>query len=267
MEEIEKRNPVLAFTLSILTLGLGQIYNGQLSKGLFIFAGTIILSFLNLIIVGLEWYGIYIGLTITLVYTTIVIIDSVKNAVKQKRYTLKKYNKWYVYLLILLMGLFNGEMVLSLNPYESYTVMGNSMLPNFKDGDRLLIDKSYYLNDSPTRGDVILFEHPSYLGQLFFKRVVALEGETLKIDASGIYINGSRIKKDWLFYGEENGDLKLYGEGKWLVPDNSVFVLGDNLNHSFDSRDMGAVSLEGIKGKVLYIYWPKNKKIGQKLRP
>ena len=222
MEKVKKRNPVIALVFSIISIGLGQIYNGQLVKGIIIFIGAVLLSLLNFALVRISFLCLYAGIMIGIFYMVVAIIDSIRNAIKNTDYTLKRFNRWYVYLMFFLLSIISSNLILSLNPYQSCRALGDSMLPNLEDGDRVLIDQRYYdfKNSFPMRGDIVLFETPSHEGALFLKRVVAVEGETLVINKSGIYINDLPIMKNWLFYGEENGGLDLYGEGKWLVPDN-----------------------------------------------
>src|SRR5690606_22248907 len=166
MEKVKKRNPVIALVFSIISIGLGQIYNGQLVKGIIIFIGAVLLSLLNFALVRISFLCLYAGIMIGIFYMVVAIIDSIRNAIKNTDYTLNRFNRWYVYLMFFLLSIISSNLILSLNPYQSCRALGDSMLPNLEDGDRVLIDQRYYdfKNSFPMRGDIVLFETPSHEG-------------------------------------------------------------------------------------------------------
>jgi signal peptidase I len=124
----------------------------------------------------------------------------------------------------------------------------------------------------PERGEVILFDHPPG-GQKFLKRVVAIGGDTVAPGpANTVIVNGKAV--DWPgVCGDPIGDETPPGEQvefkALTVPKDSFFVVGDNLNHSLDSRypGYGFVQRDLVEGKALFIYWsPGTSRIGCKIR-
>ncbi len=132
-------------------------------------------------------------------------------------------------------------------------VHGQSMENNYHDGEIYIMEQVSYYFDTPKRFDVVVFPENR---ELLIKRIIGLPGETVTIDTKGnIYINGEVLKEDYGAEiitpfrddGEEN--LGIAAEGYTLKADE-YFVLGDNRNHSKDSRFIGPVNLSQIKGKV-----------------
>ncbi|WP_052045239.1 signal peptidase I [Caloranaerobacter azorensis] len=135
-------------------------------------------------------------------------------------------------------------------------VKGCSMLNTINDDDRLLINKLSYIYKKPSRGDVIVFKPPlkNREGELFIKRVIALEGEKFKIIGNHVYINGELLMERYI--DDEKYIKRDYNILQGIVPKGYVFVLGDNRNNSNDSRTFGFVPIENIVGKAVTKIWP-----------
>jgi signal peptidase I len=135
---------------------------------------------------------------------------------------------------------------------QSFVVQGVSMEPTFRHGDRLMVDKISYRLHEPERGDIVVFRYPANPRQRFIKRVIALPGDTIEVRQNQVYLNDQLLQEDYI-------KDKTYGEfGPVVVPDQSVFVMGDNRNNSEDSRfsDVGPVPRRLVVGKALFQYWP-----------
>lgn len=148
-------------------------------------------------------------------------------------------------------------------------VEGISMEPNFAGGDYLLVSKQAYANGkSPVRGDVVVFvshqkdEKGEY--KKLIKRVIAVPGDTVCVEGGKVYINGKEMNDDYTKDGITNGEISPV-----IVPEGSVFCLGDNRLHSTDSRflEVGFVKEETIEGKAFFRVYPFSKfgKIGRLL--
>lgn len=163
--------------------------------------------------------------------------------------------------------------VFILQPYE---VNGQSMEPTFnEEGDRVLAFKTpFYFHHEPDYGDVVIVdsrvsrqrtvidsfkEHP-LLYRLtgrkktytWVKRVIGLPGDELEYKDGKVFRNGVMLEEDYI------KEEMLYPFEKVVVPEGYVFVMGDNRNHSADSRHIGPVPLENICGKVFLRYFPLN---------
>lgn len=139
----------------------------------------------------------------------------------------------------------------------SVIVDGPSMMPNFQDGQRLLVNKAVYkFFHPPERGDVIIFHLPGIEEGDFIKRVIGLPGESVEIKKDGtVYIHkedGSVIHLDEPYVTEA---AKQPYSGK-PIPENEYFVLGDNRNNSSDSRNSRTLPGKYIIGKAWLSIWP-----------
>lgn len=132
---------------------------------------------------------------------------------------------------------------------QPHRVKGESMLPNYKDGELLLVEKVSYKIYKPSRGDVIVFKAPGQTKVDYIKRVIGLPGETVKVEDGKIYINGKRLNENYEKQ-ETAGDEELT-----LGPDE-YFVMGDNRGGSSDSRVFGPIKRDTIEGKAWFVYWP-----------
>lgn len=140
--------------------------------------------------------------------------------------------------------------------FQPHQVRGNSMYPNFHDGEYILTDKISYRVGEPKRGDVVIFKAPRNEEYDYIKRIIGLPGETIKISSNQIIINNTALPESYLDKIITSSGSFLRPQDQILVPENNFFVLGDNRSHSSDSREWGFVPKENIIGKAWLRYWP-----------
>lgn len=140
---------------------------------------------------------------------------------------------------------------------QPHKVSGNSMIPTFHNGDYILTDKISYRLGSPQRGDIIVLKNPRDESQDFIKRIIALPGDTIKVEENSVYLNGQLLKEVYLPPATLTRAGSFLTEGAEVkAGPNQYFVLGDNRGHSSDSREWGAITKEEIVGKTFFRYWP-----------
>lgn len=126
-----------------------------------------------------------------------------------------------------------------------------SMEPTVRPGQFILVNKLAYRLGEFKRGDVIIFHYPRNPHEDYIKRVVGLPGETVTIRDGRVYINGQPLDEPYISAPPQY-------DGEWVVPDDQVFVLGDNRNQSSDSHSWGFVPRNLVVGRALVVYWPLN---------
>ena len=129
-------------------------------------------------------------------------------------------------------------------------IEGYSMLPSLEESDRLIVSQMAYRSEDPARGDIVVFDYPNNPDDEYIKRVIGIPGDILIIEDGAVYVNGEELEEDYT-NGPINGGMR-----EVVVPEESVFVMGDNRNHSSDSRYWGPLPNEYIVGKAVFIYWP-----------
>ena len=133
--------------------------------------------------------------------------------------------------------------------FQPFIVKGESMMPNFQQGDYLIVDEISYRFKSPERGDIIVFKYPKDTSQKFIKRIIGLPGETVEIKDGKVII----YKDQKSFTLDEkylSGPSETIGTLKLILLADEYFVLGDNREFSYDSRVWGSVQTKNIIGKV-----------------
>ncbi len=282
----KKRIPLIAALLSLVAPGLGQIYNNQIKKGIVFFLAYFLLPLL-MFFTGLQYqfHGLIAILLFLICFWLFIIGDAFFVAVKTKEVILRPYNKWYIYLLIILLinsaylipTYFIANIANKVLGFSPYKIATGAMEPTLSIGDCLIADFKYFKKNDLQRGDLVIFQYPEDPAKDFIKRLIALEGEKIEIKNKQIYINDEAIPESYKVYNDsqvytKNGyygynDVIRDNFGPIVVPSGYCFVMGDNRNNSWDSRHWGSLPLHNIKGKPLYIYWAKDKsRIGMKIK-
>jgi len=141
--------------------------------------------------------------------------------------------------------------------FEPFIIRGESMYPNFQDGDYIIADKlSYFIRD-PKRYEIIVFKAPPFKGAYYIKRIIGLPNEKIEIKSGKIKIYNKENPNG--FYLNENYKKIDVGEDENLVlelKENEYFVLGDNRAASFDSRKWGPVLRKDIIGRAIIKVFP-----------
>lgn len=136
-----------------------------------------------------------------------------------------------------------------------YIVDGISMEPNFHTGEYILVSRASYLIGEPARGDIVVFHYPNNPNQDYIKRMIGLPGDTVEIRDQQVYVNGEPLNEPYI--NELCSPASCPNE-IWEVPAGSYFVMGDNRNHSSDSRAFDFVERRFIVGEALVRYAPLN---------
>lgn len=129
-------------------------------------------------------------------------------------------------------------------------VQGKSMYPTLNDkvhNDRMLVERISSYTKSYRQGEIIIFKPYEESKDIYVKRIIGLPNDIVEISNGKVYVNREELKENYLEAGVET-----YPEIKIIVPENQVFVLGDNRGESVDSRKIGTVSMDNIKGHALY---------------
>ena len=156
----------------------------------------------------------------------------------------------------------------------AYKIPSRSMVQTLLVGDHILVNKFLYgvkipflrktiiSVSEPQRGDIVVFIYPKDQSKDFIKRVIGVGGDTIEIKNKKIFINGKEYSDSYGIYS----DNTIYPAtmqprdnfGPVTVPKNSIFVMGDNRDESYDSRFWGFVHLKDVEGKAFIIYWSWN---------
>jgi len=202
--------------------------------------GVILIIFIGAILatLGLVGFGLWLW----------EMIASIKEQPKRAQLALKSW--WQIAKgidVLLILGLLFRFLVL-----QPFLVDGNSMEPNFHDKEYLLVNQLTYRIRAPQRGETIVFRYPKDPQEDFIKRIVGLPRETLEIGGGQVLINGQLLQEDYI-----NSDEALLREQSQITLGNDeYFVLGDNRNHSSDSRDWGILPRKNIIGRAWLVVYP-----------
>ena len=154
---------------------------------------------------------------------------------------------------------------------QAFKIPSGSMIPTLLVGDHILVnkfiygiripftDKKVFAFKEPKRGDVIVFIYPLDPSKDFIKRVIGVEGDTVLMKGKTVYINGEPYDDPHARYVDDDpkkGAIARKNFGPITVPQDSLFVMGDNRDRSYDGRYWNKfVALDQVRGKAFVIYW------------
>jgi signal peptidase I len=140
---------------------------------------------------------------------------------------------------------------------QSLEITGDSMYPTLKNAERIVVEKITYKSRIPQRGEIVVFRSLQNDAIFLIKRVVALPGDTIALDAGRMLVNGRAIDEKYLpdqVPLQDLGALAKYATAP--IPQGFMAVMGDNRDESFDSRMFGLVPFDKLVGKALVVFWP-----------
>ncbi len=273
------RKPWLAAFLSSLFPGIGQFYNRQVIKGLAFIAAMVVAYIFEAIFALFFIFGLLVYLLgIKDAFDSAVAINGTGDRFLRQERTVLLF-------LLIMFGLqaIPYDKIIKDHVIEAFKMPSGSMYPTLKIGDHFLLGKIRPFFASLQRGDVVVFPYPVNPEKNFVKRVIGLGGDKVQIVNGDIYINDQLISttRIGIIETDEQPPSKAYGRptiyeerigdaayriqylrdksetngGPWTVPQDAVFVIGDNRDNSQDSRVWGTVPLSSVKGKALKIYW------------
>jgi len=186
----------------------------------------------------------------------------------KRKSTIREYIE--AILIALLLALFIRTFVV-----QAFKIPSGSMKNTLLIGDHILVNKFIYgvknpLNGKtwipikePERRDIVVFKYPINPEQDYIKRVIGVEGDTIEIKDKKVYVNGEPQEEDYTIFLDKRvlpGSLQPRDNmGPITVPENSLFVMGDNRDNSYDSRFWKFVDLKAVKGKAFILYWSWDK--------
>ena len=140
---------------------------------------------------------------------------------------------------------------------QAFKIPSGSMIPTLQIGDHILVNKFIYDFSPIRRGDIIVFKFPQDESRDFIKRVIGLPGETLEIRGREVLINGISLKEPYAVFSDGPFAQALEREhvGPLVIPPGKFFMMGDNRDHSMDSRVWGFLDVHKIKGKAFIVYF------------
>jgi signal peptidase I len=212
--------------------------------------------------------------------------DVARIAWRERRYRLRKWNRWWVYLIVGVGFELGADAVvdpdlggfLAVRPFSTPS---GSMTPTLNIGDRAVADMRAYERDAPQPGDIVIVDRDGDGSQLWVKRVIAGPGDTVAIAGGVVSVNDAAVRLDALGAGEPPRAIETLANGtshlimpsrgefpqasemaKITVPADAYFLLGDNRGNSTDSRfaDFGFIPRARIVGRMTFITWSSDRR-------
>lgn len=138
---------------------------------------------------------------------------------------------------------------------EAFYIPSESMVPTLLINDRVLVNKFIYDFTEPDRGDILVFKSVDGGGEDLIKRVAGVEGDRIRVQNGQLFVNGEPQTEPYL--DQEMPDASFFGPE--TIPENHVFMMGDNRANSADSRVFGPVPYENVEGEAFILFWPLNR--------
>lgn len=235
--DIAPRKGWLAVLLSLAAIGLGQFYNGQWYRGLVLVLVMLVVPGPALAVIALGLPASWVAPAMLAWYVLLLVLwlgshwYAWKVAKRGHHYRLLVWQKVGVYVALFLainLAIFSVNQYVQKHWVRSFHIPSGSMEPTLQRGDVILADMRVGCSSCSKRvqlGDIVIFRTPDNPSIFWAKRVVALGGDPIPEDESN------------------------------TVPDGHMFVMGDNRDHSNDSRQIGTVELSAVVGKVRQVYW------------
>ena len=165
-------------------------------------------------------------------------------------------------LLMTVLGTLVLAVIIRVFIAETYEVPSGSMLETIQLGDRLVGEKVTLHWSEPVVGDIVTFNDPDGSGTTLIKRVVATEGQVVDLQDGYVLVDGKVISEPYVM-GKPSYALDGHASNlsenvtfPYTVPAGCLWVMGDNRTNSLDSRYFGAIPLDSVTSKALFIYWP-----------
>ena len=189
--------------------------------------------------------------------------ESIRTDLNEKQRSQMRAVWEWVFVVVVAIG---AAMLIRVFLFQQYYIDGPSMQTTLMPEDRVLVNKMSYKLHDIHRGDVIVFDRVTNEVQHddLIKRVLGLPGETLEIRSCVVYINGVQVEEPYL-NPEQTSQIEPSARcgshtdmAPVVVPDEQVFVMGDNRVQSLDSRDpnLGPIDTDKVRGRAFVVIWP-----------
>lgn len=294
-DAVGTRRPLGAAALSLLTPGLGQLYNGMPKRATIFFAiNFTVYLLLNALTSSaairssIAFFVAAVLVVLWVGYYLLVVGDAWRGARRTGQLELRRYNRWYVYLLAVACAA-GLNFIVGFTPIHtrSFSLPAASMVPTLIPGDRIFVASNAYRTDTPELGDVVVFEVANGSGAIYVKRLIGMPGDRIQVRDGILHINDVAVTRE-LADGPQQlaGELaevmvpgtmyrETFADGRhhdileisdtsssdntqmYVVPPNHYFMMGDNRDNSADSRfpQVGFVPHEHLRGRVMYRFW------------
>jgi signal peptidase I len=243
----------LAALLSALVPGTGHFLAKRRLKGLLLLAVFVV------------WSGAYCWLRLPrtiygMLLPVLVLVGLCVFASWDVAYSGKvphtKPSQWWLAALLpaaLIAGSAHLNWAVRVSGFRTFSVPATSMAPAIPEGSRIVADLRYFQRRAPQRGDIIVFQAPMTPGVILLKRVIAVGGETIRIEGDSVLINGEPLPEPYAMFDGPILDPTIQ-TGSTTLPAGKLFVMGDNRRVSLDSRyeEFGLVDVTTVGGKVIY---------------
>jgi signal peptidase I len=270
-----KRYGSVAALLNLLAPGTGFLYAGYWRLALLtfflLFSAIVFIGGSRFILSDKGLLSIFLLIVVTYLLTTLLAFFLARKANKHRTTALNsnKGQRWYSYIAFIVLSLVCAVSLfkhrIAFLGYSVYLLPSKSMASTLLPHDYIMVDTWIYQHEAPKKGDIAIFRYPPKPKILFIKRIIATEGDWVKIERGQVILNG-RMQNEPYVLAENNTKTigKEYQE--WIVPKGQYFVLGDNRDGSNDSRYWGFVKQDAIQGKAMSIWFSYASKGGFKVR-
>ncbi|MGI9221345.1 MAG: signal peptidase I [Woeseiaceae bacterium] len=255
-EQTRQLHAINAAVAGIVGFGLGYLYVGRPRLAFLPFITFIVMLF----VVGVsraivEPTGIYVTYSIILTIWLVSIIHAAIIAIRQKEAPKRAYNRIWIYVAwIIVLSVAVMQIAAhrgALFGFELYRVPSISMAPTVEKGDWIVSDTWHYDDALPAFGDLIVHAVPEDHDLLYIKRIVGLPADRIEISNDVLIRNGQPVHEDYIQLTKPSRAF-LTDFAASVIPADHYFVLGDNRHNSRDSRFVGSIHQDFIRGRVMY---------------